>query len=557
MAKYVLVSDPTLSRNYHGFPLLDFLPCAPNKFVPLWLYNFLAGPPQPHDNGRARLAPYALRKVEAALLTKYTADDVVVAQPEYAHLFLDEETEAIGIHTMDPAGLGPVTMMFTNGRTFTSLEENIFTKFVSRLHVQRTLRSPKAKLLVGGPGSWELSYLPEMIEELHVDNVIQGEIEDSAVDLFDGLSDGRIPDEFMFGYQTFDDNFRKVWTLDQKQIFVTRASFKKQFPSLTEIPLITGATVKGLVEVMRGCGIGCDFCEVTLRPLRYYDPENVAKEIEVNLKAGIQNAWFHSDEIFAYGHGPNFEPNQDALVDLFTTIMNTGVHHANPTHGRISIPAAYPDLIAKLSEILRAGPSNWIGIQIGLETGSDELARKHMPNKTLPLHFGSDGSWGEIVTEGLVNLNKHYWRPAFTVQIGQEEETPEDNWTTVGLINDLSSANLEFTVTPLVNVPLGLLKTKGGFYPVYDRLDEAQASVIYACFRHMQKILFRNVGSTTRGYNPITRFLTVHIMTLGMTAILRALEHMFNLKGFNMDKAKTYSLDYARTKSLAAAPLVH
>jgi hypothetical protein len=451
----------------------------PNKFVPLWLYNFLAGPPTPHDNGRARLAPYALRKIEAALLTKYTADDVVVAQPEYAHLFLDEETEAIGIHTMDPAGLGPVTMMFTNGRTFTSLEEK------------------------------------------------------------------------------FDDRFRKVWTLDQKQIFVTRASFKKQFPALTEIPLIKGATVKGLVEVMRGCGIGCDFCEVTLRPLRYYDPENVAKEIEVNLKAGVRNAWFHSDEIFAYGHGPNFEPNQDALVDLFTTIMNTGVHHANLTHGRISIPAAYPDLIAELSEILRAGPNNWIGIQIGLETGSDELARKHMPNKTLPLHFGSDGSWSEIVTEGLVNLNKHYWRPAFTVQIGQEEETPEDNWTTVGLINDLSAADLEFTVTPLVNVPLGLLKTKGGFYPVYDTLDEAQASVIYACFRHMQKMLFRNVGSTTRGYSPITRFLTVHIMTLGMTAILRALEHMFNLKGFNMDKAKTYSLGSARTKSLAAAPLVH
>ena len=28
MAKYVLVSDPTLSRDYHGFLLLDFIPCA-------------------------------------------------------------------------------------------------------------------------------------------------------------------------------------------------------------------------------------------------------------------------------------------------------------------------------------------------------------------------------------------------------------------------------------------------------------------------------------------------------------------------------------------------
>jgi radical SAM superfamily enzyme YgiQ (UPF0313 family) len=481
----------------------------------------------------------------------------VVAQPEYAHLFLDENTQVIGVHTMDPAGLGPVTMMFTNGRTFTSLEEKIFSNFISKLDNERNSRSPKAKIMVGGPGSWELSYLPEMIERLHINNVIQGETEDSAVDLFDAIAEDKMPDNFMFGYQTFDDNFRKVWNLDRKQIFLTRGSFRKQFPLLTEIPLIRGATMKGLVEVMRGCGIGCDFCEVTLRPLRYYDPEDVAKEIQVNIKAGLRNAWFHSDEIFAYAHGPNFEPNQDALLDLFSAIMNTGIHHGNPTHGRISIPAAYPDLIAKLSEILRAGPSNWIGIQIGLETGSDELARKHMPNKTLPLHFDSDGSWSQIVTEGLVNLNRHYWRPALTVQIGQADETPEDNWMTVGLINDLSAANLEFTVTPLVNVPLGLLKTRGGFYPVYDRLDEAQASVIYACFRHMQKILFRNIRSTTKNYNPVTRFLMVQIMTLGMAGILRGLEHMFKVKGFRMDKAKIYSLDEHRTKRLASPALVH
>ena len=146
--------------------------------------------------------------------------------------------------------------------------------------------------------------------------------------------------------------------------------------------------------------------------------------------------------------------------------------------------------------------------------------------------------------------------PMRVTLITEAVEAPR-NWTTVGLVNDLSAANLEFIVTPLVNVPLGLLKTKGGFYPGYNRLDEAQASVIYACFRRMQKILLRNVDSTTRHYSAITRFLTVHIKTLGMTAILGALEHMFNLKGFKMDKAKTCSLDSARMKRLAPAPLVH
>ena len=541
MAKYVLVPDPTLSHEYRSFPLLDFLACAPVNYVPVWLYGYLAGPTIPQDDGRAKLAPYALRKIEAPLLARYDSTEVVVAHPDYAHLLIDEDTRIIGVHTMDPAGLGPVTMMFTNGRVLTSLSELIFTRFIAKLHRERMGRNRRARIIVGGAGSWELTYMPNMIKQLHIDHVVQGEIDDVAADLLDGLSEGSLERHFMFGYQTFDEHFHKVWFRDENGTFITRAPFEKQFPTLGEIPLIRGASIKGLVEVMRGCGIGCGFCEVTLRPLRYYTPDMVKREIEVNLRAGITNTWFHSDEIFAYEHGRNFEPNEDALVRLFRAIMGAGVARANPTHARISVPAAYAGLIGRLSTILRAGPDNWIGVQVGLETGSDELAKKHIPNKILPLRIGSDGSWSEIVTEGLVNLNRNYWRPAFTVQIGQEAESSEDNWDTVGLINDLSNAGLEFTLTPLLNVPLGLLKTRREFYPVYDRLDEAQASVIYACFRHLQRMVHRNAGSVARG-SAVTRLALTQIMTRGATVVLNALERMFRKKGFKMEKAKRYSL---------------
>jgi hypothetical protein len=170
------------------------------------------------------------------------------------------------------------------------------------------------------------------------------------------------------------------------------------------------------------------------------------------------------------------------------------------------------------------------------------------------LHIGPDGTWAEIVTEGVVNLNRNYWRPAFTVQIGQEEETPEDNWTTVGLINDMSDADLEFTVTPLVNVPLGMLSSRGEFYPVYDQLDEAQASVIYACFRHLRKMVFRDVASLTSG-NPVTRFVITQIMTSGMAIILAAVEHMFNVKGFNMDRAKKQTLGERQVDKILEAAI--
>ena len=40
--------------------------------------------------------------------------------------------------------------------------------------------------------------------------------------------------------------------------------------------------------------------------------------------------------------------------------------------------------------------------------------------------IGPDGSWQQIVMEGVRNMNKYYWRPAFTVQVGQMDESPED-----------------------------------------------------------------------------------------------------------------------------------
>ena len=47
MARYVLLSDTTLTRSYRNFPLLDFLASAPTSNVPGSVYSFLKGPPPP------------------------------------------------------------------------------------------------------------------------------------------------------------------------------------------------------------------------------------------------------------------------------------------------------------------------------------------------------------------------------------------------------------------------------------------------------------------------------------------------------------------------------
>jgi radical SAM superfamily enzyme YgiQ (UPF0313 family) len=552
MVRYVLVSDTTLARNYRSVPLLDFLASAPTSVLPSSIYNFLKGPPPPSEDGKAVLAPYATRKLEASALKYYPREDVVVAHEDHITEFVDDDTELIGVSTMDPLGLGPLTMSLA---VFfdTSAPAYVQREFESLLaRINRARVGKKAKLIVGGPGVWELTVHPEELDRNRIDFAYQGEADDIISDLFRYVVEGGGENtEFFRGFQTFDETFHKEWKSSSK--FISRYQFSKQFPRLEDIPEIVSPSVKGMVEVMRGCGIGCDFCEVTLRPLRYYPPEKVRKEIEVNHRAGMDNAWLHSDEIFAYEHGRNFEPNQDAINGLFSAVMATpGIVQTNPTHGRISIPAAYPDFIRKLSRIIKAGPGNWIGMQVGIETGSDRLASEHMPNKTLPLRIGPDGRWADIVWQGTYVLNRYYWRPAFTLQLGQAGETPEDNWETVALINRMSESTLEngrpfeFTVTPMQNVPLGLLKSRD-FSSV--KLDESQLAVYYASYRHLLKIATRDAVSASSEQNPVTRYITGGMMALGAWGMFRVVRNRCRRNGLDMEKASRYGLDRGRLQA--------
>lgn len=546
MAKYVLVSDQTLIYDYRNFPLLDFLPCAPVHSIPSSAYRFLKGNISPPvDGGRLKYAPYSLRKIEAALRRKYTESDVVVAHPDHLGRFIKDDTEIIGITTMDPFGLGPVTMSYH--ALYESKEPNAYVRkewedLMKRIDVLRA--GKKAKLVIGGPGVWEYVLMPEETERHRIDYLFQSELDDVVCELMEQISQESIDTNmFSHSYVTYDESLHRVTREGGK--FLSRGKGLKAFPSLEDIPDIINPSAKGLVESMRGCGIGCDFCEVTLRELRYYPVEKIVNEVRVNVEKGRQKrAWVHSDEIFAYKHLQNYVPNQDALVEMFKAVMAVkGLTRTNPTHGRISIPSAYPELIQKLSEVMRAGPDNYIGIQVGLETGSERLALRHMPAKTLPLRIGSDGSWQEIVWNGVNNLNKYYWRPAFTVQVGQAEETDEDNWDTVALINRLSNSTcegrpFEFTVTPLLNVPLGRIKSKR-----FDsQLSNSMLAVYYASYRHLAKMAARD-STNSEATDPFAKYATAAMIHLGGTLMFKMVERIAAKKGVDIRKAREHGTE--------------
>ena len=527
MAKYpkvVLTADRTLMSPYRGISLASFFGCAPaidvnrdhnsfwyhifgNQVTPRMLFDFICNP-IPHSNGLANYAPYGLRKVEASLVRDgYSREDVVVAHPDHIEKFIGPGTEVVGTYEMDPLGMGPVTMTFTYGRKQMSFDEFYSRDLHLRIKAAKERNGSNAKVVAGASGTWQYNYDPSKIEEYGLYGIVEGdmggigpEMDGAGGMFFDALINGEMETANPFKKNKFKVEIKEFNRDNQK--YHGRFIHYWEEPSVEQIPSIINPSMHGMVEVMRGCGRGCKFCDVTLRPLRYYPVEKVQQEIKINMKyGGAKNAWVHSDDIFVYGMNPrttkNMQPNREALEELFKGIMATGIEHTNPTHGTLAGAIADERLIPNISKTIKASPDNHIGIQCGFETGSIRLIGKYADRKLAPF---KPSEWHWVVKKAVKTLNENYWVPAFTLIMGLDNnETAEDSWETIQLIHELETEqpNSKFTTTPLTFVPIGLLE-KAQFYDIGNNMDAPKLGVMYKTwqhnFRHGIQKFMRRVG---------------------------------------------------------------
>lgn len=540
--KIVLTADRTLMSHYRGISLATFFGCAPaidphrsknnfwyyifkNQVTPKVLFDFICNPIG-HKNGAASYAPYGLRKVEAALLRDgFKRDEVVVAHPDHVEKFIGPETEVVGTHEMDPLGMGPVTMTFTYGRKQISYDEYYCKDLHMRINAAKKKNGSHAKVIAGASGTWQYNYDPKKIQEYGLYAVLEGELGGIAPEIdghagvfFNKLIDGEFENMNPFVKSDFKVEIKEFGRDNDK--FHGRFIHYWDEPDIDQLPEIVEPSMHGMVEVMRGCGRGCKFCDVTLRPLRYYPPEKVKKEVEINMKkGGATSAWLHSDDIFVYGLDPrktkNMAPNREALEELFTAVMSTGIGHTNPTHGTLAGAIADEKLIPNISRIIRAGPTNKIGIQCGFETGSLRLIGKYADRKLSPY---KPEEWHWVVKEGVKTLNENHWIPAFTLIMGLDNaETEEDAWDTIRLISELETEQPEsmFTATPLTFVPIGLLE-KSEFFDIGNEMSAAQLGVMYKTWQHNFKYGIQKFMDKTGHNNTVKRKLfTALARTLG------------------------------------------
>lgn len=444
--KVLLTADRTLMSNYHHNEFLGFGTCAPPNFIPEWLFSYLFFPPLETKKGQPWMAPYGLRKTEAQLLQD--GFDVKTVSPMNLKRHL-KDVKALGIHTMDPFGLGPASS------TLAALfkKEPYLAKHFHQLLLSPAIKEAKRnglKIIVGGPGAWQFRYRQEAQRELGIDCVVEGEAENVVGKLFTAAAENQ---ELPTHYEV---NPAEV-------------------PTLEEIPDIKEPSINGLLELGRGCCRGCQFCNVTLRPLRWYPIEKVERELSVNLNSKkVKGVCLHSEDVMLYG-SKNTIPDEEKLVKLHEMVVKQS-NGISWSHCSLAAIAAAPSLFHKVSEIILQ-KQTWWGVEIGIETGSPEIAKKIMPAKAHP--FSAD-KWHDVVVEGMGLAHDNMLVPACTLIVGLPDEKEEDITKTMDLVDDLK--DMRSLIVPLFFVPLGHLTSKDWFKKT--NLSERHKQLLIQCAEH-------------------------------------------------------------------------
>jgi radical SAM superfamily enzyme YgiQ (UPF0313 family) len=432
--------------NYRHNEFLGFGTCAPPNFIPDELYKWLFFPPIHQLETVPAAAPYGLRKVEAQLLSE--GFNVRTVSPNHLKNHV-AEAKVLGIHVMDPFGLGPASSTLA----FILNKEPFLAKYFRVLLSQPSVRRAKKnglKIIVGGPGAWQCQYRPGFVDRYGIDCIIAGEAERFIGKIFKAAIEGQPLPKY---YE----------------------SSIEESPKVEEIPEIVNPSVNGLVEIGRGCCRGCKFCSVTLRALRWYPIEKVLREIDVNRKVGgIKGTILHAEDVMLYG-SKNTLPNGEKLIKLHETVVKK-CEGVTWSHCSLAAVAAEPKLFSKTAEIIKQ-KQPWWGVEIGIETGSPTLIEKIMHVKAHPF---KPQEWPEVVRTGMGLMHDNGLVPAGTLIVGTPEEKEEDLIKTMELVDDLKG--MRSLIVPLFFVPMGRLQHEDWFKGT--QMTDLHRELLIKCFQH-------------------------------------------------------------------------
>ncbi|MEZ0393686.1 MAG: radical SAM protein [Desulfurococcaceae archaeon] len=450
----VLTTDRTMMSNHHGKEFIGFFATGPAIGLPERLWLWLSSPkPKVDEEGKPLEAPYGMRKVEAVL--QEAGFRAAIIDPDHLGRHVDSAKVLMFGHH-DFFAYGPPSSEWWSLTGREPINRISFRRLMESGPVRRA-KARGAKFIVGGPAAWQWLWELELWSRWGVDTVVDGEAERVIVRLVEDAIEGKpLPDYVYVG--------------------------PEDAPSVDEIPTIRGASVNGLVEIMRGCPRGCKFCSVTLRPLRFIPLEKILREVEVNLRAGLKGIILHSEDVLLY-HADGVKPRADPLIKLHREVLARVGERRNFAWAHASLAAIkYAEEEEKVvSKIMHEYVLNEhrriLGVEVGIETGSPQLARKIMVGKSAPY---PPEAWPQIVEDAFRIMHENMIVPAATIILGIPEETPDDVVKTTELVERLRP--YRSIIVPMFFVPMGALKSGNWF--LRDHVRPEHVDLLYATLKH-------------------------------------------------------------------------
>ena len=413
-------------------------------------------------DGQAKYVPHGLRIVESLLLERFSQADIAVCYPDQLGLFVGDETRVVGMHAHNPLGITFATDIYPAfyGQEAEPVNAYEFRRMIC--HPVLRQHKPHLKIIVGGPGAWQIEK-KNLQDEWQIDCLVDGEAEDHALHLFEAAVRGEALPRRVEGHS----------------------------PELNQIPRIHHRSTFGTVEITRGCGRGCQFCSVALRAGKSIPLDQILHNVRVQVAEGADTILFTTEDLFLYEQGPKFNTNLPALKKLFESVAAVpGVEHISLTHGTIAPAARDPRVIEELSPVAVGMSVNqheasthhdkrYQHMFVGLETGSIRLFNQYMKGKAYPYR---PEQWPDVVLKGMEVLNKHNWFPICTFILGLPGETKQDTKDSLDLLYSLKDA--KWCVIPTLFVPLEDTRMQDKESAKLINLTDLQWEFFFTCWRY-------------------------------------------------------------------------
>lgn len=425
--KIVLTGDEGLVSSYHN-TFLGFASALPMDVFPV-LLDPLIFPTKSGRHGRMLTSQYGLCKIEAALLDNgFTGDEVAIVDPRRFDEAVGPNTRAIGIGVLDPLGLNYGTSLLRIVLKLMGIE----TKLQSYMSwaTMKLLKNPtiekyrdRVKVVVGGQGVWEIIDCG-LQDRLGIDTIVEGEGELVAPRIFRMAIEGRDLPRYVKGSPV----------------------------PVERIPVIRTPS-RGLVEVTRGCGRGCLFCNPTLLMFRSIPLDKIVREVMVNVLHGEKSITLHSEDFLRYG-SQSLIPDEDKVLNLLNRVLKIpGVEELSIDFVTPSSCVINPKLVKICGNMLGVSDGNRSIIQIGIESASPRMIQRIAPGKPKPFSYEV---WPEVVEKAITILNDAGWWVCATIIVDLPGESEEDIEANIKLIERLNHYNV--FIFPLPFIPSGSLR---------------------------------------------------------------------------------------------------